>query len=124
MTATLASRTWSYRQSHAGAELKFSTTAHEAGTYHSLVIASHGARKTFELDDVAIAALASAVESIEQDPERIAEFSITPERSLICEPSLLELVNCEAKLRFASFENLKALWDRIYERARIARLFG
>jgi hypothetical protein len=57
MTAELQSRTWTYRQSCFGAELKFSTTAHQGGVYHSLSIVSHGAHKTFELNDDAIGAL-------------------------------------------------------------------
>lgn len=109
---------------HGGAELKFSTTAHEAGLYHSLVIAGRGARKTFHLPEEGISALSAAVEAIEQKPERISEFPITSELSLVCEPKRLALVNCEAKFEFASFQKLRSLWERIHERALIEQLFN
>jgi hypothetical protein len=72
MTATLASRTWTYMQTHAGAELKLSTTAHEGGVYHLLFIGG----RSVELGEGAVCALSDAVASIQKDPASVSEFFV------------------------------------------------
>ena len=124
MSTDLSSRTWAYRQSCNGAELKFSTTAYENGTYYSLRISSKGAHQAFDLDEDAIARLAAAIAAIEEDRSRIAEFGITRDLSLICEPKRLEFVNCEARYKFGSLDDLLRLWDKIHESALVARMFN
>ena len=67
VTAELSSRTWTYRQSSGGAELKLSTTADASGVYHSLLIASKGAWARIEIDEQSVCALAKAIASIEKN---------------------------------------------------------
>jgi len=88
------------------------------------MIAGKGAHKTFDLGEDSIVALASAVSAIEQDPAAIREFPITPELTLVCEPSRRDLVNYEAKYCFVELKNLKELSDRLHESALIARIFN
>jgi len=67
VTAELSSRTWTYRQSSGGAELKLSTTADASGVYYCLLIASKGAWARIEIDEQSVCALAKAIASIEKN---------------------------------------------------------
>jgi hypothetical protein len=65
--AELSSRTWTYRQSSDGDELKLSTTTDASGVYHSLLIASKGAWARIEINEQSVCALAKAIASIEKN---------------------------------------------------------
>jgi len=83
-----------------------------------------GEHRVFDLSDSAIVALAAAVTEIERDQSRVAEFPISEELTLVVEPSHQTLVNCQARYRFASFEDLKTLANRLGEHSLIARIWG
>jgi hypothetical protein len=84
MMDRLSSRTWTYQTSHAG----------------------EGAQKSIELGREAIGALAAAVGAIDQNQATAGEFTISRGLTLVCEPSRLALVNCEARFPFASLSHL------------------
>ena len=76
-------------------------------------------RSLWEIDENAIAALATAIAEIERNP-RMDSFAITESLSPICDPPGFVLRNCAVSYRFPAFEHLNALWERIQK----AALFG
>jgi hypothetical protein len=97
MMDRLSSRAWTYQTSHAG----------------------EGAQKSIELGREAIGALAAAVGAIDQNQATAGEFTISRGLTLVCEPSRLALVNCEARFPFASLSTsvtARKLISRIFTR--------
>jgi hypothetical protein len=94
MTRRLESGTWCYRQDHHGKMLHVSAYVDANGTQYSFAIEGRGVGgKRFKLDRSGIANVGRAVDEIEQNPDCVMEFVLSPELLLRSEPPKIVLAN-------------------------------